>query len=1103
MTVSVSNTNLNDSFNAWRLNTNFAATVISNNVVTVSRAGSANRGGVAKGNGHIAGTFTANELRTTTLRSGNTSDSGGWLYVNSNTSINATSLTVTANTIFQGNVNFTTAGTDRLILGDISRIRVTGGTRGQFLRIGGSTDTPNFKSLTLRDITDMSSNAANLILSGTNSTFSDNGDSPHLILTNGTDRAHLYLASDAVAGDSDVYLNLVATDDGSSFVIADSSNTAAHSFFADGTQTSTGRITSAGLTSSGTILPNADDQVDLGSSGAEFKDLYIDGIAYVDELSMGTAAGQGVSTSLIPKTDAIGNLGSTTRKWGTVWADNTNGGLGVFKTLGVSQTLNVNGAVTMATTLGVTGVATLSNDASVGGQLNVTENIVATGNTQVGGTLSVTGATNLSNTLTVTGTTTLNGDVTLGDATADTITFTGSVAGNIIPQTDGAIDLGSSLKEFKDLYIDGVAYVDELSMATGVGEGVATSLIPKTDAVGNLGESTRKWGTVWADTTNGGDGVFKTLGVSGALVVNGDITINSDNMTLVGNTVIGDASTDTVTFTAQIDSDFDPQTGSQRDMGSTLNRWHNVYANNVLANNVTTDNNLTVLGNLSVSGSTTIASGQILSVDSGVFSTLGVLGQFTANGNIDLGNATTDSITVTGQFDSALIPITDDLYDLGTATKQWQDIWIDGTASIDILAVDETSTFTGSVDINNDVDISGTLSNDGTTVIGANAKLHANNTISAKTITTTMIANTMTSGGNFGSVTQVPIFQVNDRGQVTGIREANTASVKAFGYTQSNNTIRLATNSGTIYTDVIDAATANTDGSNGGLTNRGVASFDSGDFTVSSGFVSLKNATTGAVLAINGTANEVNVSRSTGTVTVGLPDDVTVTGQLNVGENVVISGNLIVSGTTTTVDTETVTIADNIILLNSNFTGDPAVIPENGGITIERGIGTNKSFLWDETNDRWTIGTETLIAGRVGLDSTDYINFTDNTKIISVVNNVERLAVNTSGIDVSGSIVADSTITASSDRRLKENIETIPNALEKVQAITGVTFDRNDLEDSRQTGVIAQDVEAVLPEAVRENDEGIKSVAYGNMVGLLIEAIKELKAEIDELKKHK
>ena len=63
MTVAVSNTNLNDSFNTWRLNTNLAATILSNNVVTVSRAGSANRGGAAKGNGHVSGTFSRSEER--------------------------------------------------------------------------------------------------------------------------------------------------------------------------------------------------------------------------------------------------------------------------------------------------------------------------------------------------------------------------------------------------------------------------------------------------------------------------------------------------------------------------------------------------------------------------------------------------------------------------------------------------------------------------------------------------------------------------------------------------------------------------------------------------------------------------------------------------------------------------------------------------------------------------------------------------------------------------------------------------------------------------------------------------------------------------------
>jgi hypothetical protein len=294
MTVSVSNTNLNDSFNTWRLNTNFAATVISNNAVTVSRAGSANRGGVAKGNGHIAGTFTANELRTTALKAGNTSNDGAWLYVRSNTSINATSLTVTANTTFQGNVDFVTSGTDRLVLGDISRVRVTGGSQGQFLRIEGESDTPNFKSLTLRDITDLSSNSADIILSGSNSTFSDNGDSPALVLTNGTDRALLYMAS-AGLGDSDVYLNLVATDNDSAFVVADSANTTAHSFYADGTQVSTANVQADGFTSTGNILPVSDDAVDLGAPNREFRNAYIDGVANIDELSVATGASQGVS----------------------------------------------------------------------------------------------------------------------------------------------------------------------------------------------------------------------------------------------------------------------------------------------------------------------------------------------------------------------------------------------------------------------------------------------------------------------------------------------------------------------------------------------------------------------------------------------------------------------------------------------------------------------------------------------------------------------------------------------------------------------------------------------------------------------------------------
>lgn len=93
-------------------------------------------------------------------------------------------------------------------------------------------------------------------------------------------------------------------------------------------------------------------------------------------------------------------------------------------------------------------------------------------------------------------------------------------------------------------------------------------------------------------------------------------------------------------------------------------------------------------------------------------------------------------------------------------------------------------------------------------------------------------------------------------------------------------------------------------------------------------------------------------------------------------------------------------------------------------------------------------------------------------------------------------------VTAYSDARVKENVEVITDAIQKILAIRGVTFTRNDREDTttRFTGVIAQEVLPVLPEAVTTSAEGTYSVAYGNMAGLFIEAIKEQQAEIQELK---
>jgi hypothetical protein len=104
-----------------------------------------------------------------------------------------------------------------------------------------------------------------------------------------------------------------------------------------------------------------------------------------------------------------------------------------------------------------------------------------------------------------------------------------------------------------------------------------------------------------------------------------------------------------------------------------------------------------------------------------------------------------------------------------------------------------------------------------------------------------------------------------------------------------------------------------------------------------------------------------------------------------------------------------------------------------------------------------------------------------------------------------GDFTASGDVTAYSDERLKSNITTIEDALDKVKAMRGVMFDKtNSLtgELRQSTGVIAQETEEVLPEVVHNDDNtGYKSVAYGNIVGVLIEAIKEQQSQIEDLTK--
>lgn len=100
------------------------------------------------------------------------------------------------------------------------------------------------------------------------------------------------------------------------------------------------------------------------------------------------------------------------------------------------------------------------------------------------------------------------------------------------------------------------------------------------------------------------------------------------------------------------------------------------------------------------------------------------------------------------------------------------------------------------------------------------------------------------------------------------------------------------------------------------------------------------------VVSLSGTTDEVTVSASAGNVTIGLPDNVTISGDL------AVSGNLTISGSATYVNTEVIELADNTIILNSNATGSAT---EDAGIEVERGDDPNVGVIWDESENNWTL----------------------------------------------------------------------------------------------------------------------------------------------------
>lgn len=174
--------------------------------------------------------------------------------------------------------------------------------------------------------------------------------------------------------------------------------------------------------------------------------------------------------------------------------------------------------------------------------------------------------------------------------------------------------------------------------------------------------------------------------------------------------------------------------------------------------------------------------------------------------------------------------------------------------------------------------------------------------------------------------------------------------------------------------------------------------------------------------------------------------------------------------------------ADTFDTLNSTqFVRSDANDTISGEITFSNTVDFNGTVNINGTS---TFGGNSEIDGNLIIKN-------GNTSAIALYNNGDLIA--TGDITTNGSI---------SDERLKENVVRLNNALEKVTQINGYTFNYKDRPDETMPGVIAQEIEKVLPEVVYEfeqENESYKAVRYANIVPLLIEAIKDLKAKVDDL----
>lgn len=598
-------------------------------------------------------------------------------------------------------------------------------------------------------------------------------------------------------------------------------------------------------------------------------------------------------------------------------------------------------------------------------------------------------------------------------------------------------------------------------------------------------------------------------------------------------TAVGPAGEMTVTSTA-----IQPASDNALDLGTSSVEMKDGFFDGTLKTDVlTVDETSTFTG--AVTASAAVSVGTTLTVD----------GAATFNGNVTLGNAASDTVAITADVASHVLPSADNTYDLGASASEWRNLYIDGTANIDSLVADTADINGGTVDGAviggaTPAAITGTTVN-GTTITastgfsgpgGSITAINGSN-IASGTVANARLAATLTSdtSGNAASATALATARnFSLTGDVTAAAVSFDGSGNvALSTTIAANSVALGTDTTGNYVSNVTAGTGISvshspgEGSTATVTHGNTSDLD-GVYGSTDDGTKIDTITVDANGHVTGVTTG-SASSMSFVLEDGDGTEVTISNSKEV--KFVEGGGIDINWTDTDNGTDgdpydlTFTHADTSSQASVNGSGRTYIqditLDDYGHVTA---IGTATETVTD-TDTTYTAssdygmvlsGTEFRLANDRRRNATDQNIKSGNTHDFTEYDPAVGIKWYTAGaeemrLEDDGDLHVDGNITAYSttvsDARLKKDIVKIDGALDKVCSINGYTF-TYEKDDKKSAGVIAQELEAVLPSAVTESatpyhgEEGqmYKTVQYDQLHGLLIEAIKELKAEIEDLK---